>query len=373
MNSSTMKKIILSTMLAAVLACAACALSACSGSAADSAASQPTTRTITDAIGRTVEVPTDVHTAAIDGFATRMVVYAGAADKLVGVADIDKTDAVAMPYQYTNKDAFDSLPSSSAGGAKNTAYEEEIIQLAPDVIISTETDASVNDDLQEKTGVPVVVVTQSDVFGDATYASLSLLGQIFGTSDHTDQVVAALKGWQQDLADRTKDIPDASKPTCYSGAVSFKGAHGFEGTYANYMPFVAIGAKNVVDETGQNGALIIDLEKVAVWNPDYIFLNPQNMNLVNQSYASNPDFYNELKAVQSGNVYSQPSFNYNGTNMELAVADAYYAGKVLYPQKFADVDMDKQADEIFQTMLGTTYMQQLKDAGLGFNKLTIGA
>lgn len=331
------------------------------------------TRTVTDAIGRTVEIPTTVNTAAIDGYATRMVVYAGAADKLVGVSDADKTDAVGMPFQYTNKETFDSLPSTSAGGAKNMAYEEEIATLSPDIIISTESDVGVNDELQEKTGVPVIVVAQNNVFGDDTYQSLSLLGEVFGTTSRTDEVIAALKGWQDDLNGRTKDIPDSSKPTCYSGAVSFKGAHGFEGTYANYMPFVAVHTKNVVDETGQDGALIVDLEKVAAWNPDYIFLNPQNMDLVKQGYASNPDFYNNLKAVQSGNIYSQPSYNYCGTNLELAVADAYYAGKVLYPDRFADVDMDKQADSIFQTMLGTTYLQTLEDAGMGFNKLTVGA
>ncbi|MEF2656085.1 MAG: iron ABC transporter substrate-binding protein [Eggerthellaceae bacterium] len=353
-----------------MLSCLAIALAGCSVSVPSNASS---TRTVTDAIGRTVELPETVKSAAIDGYATRMVVYAGAADKLVGVSDMDKKDAVGMPYQYANKEAFSKLPSTSAGGSKNIAYEEEIAKLSPDVIVSTETDAGTNDELQEKTGVPVIVISQNDVFGEDTYQSLSMLGEVFGTKDHTDKVVSAMKEWQKDLNDRTKDIPDSSKPTCYSGAVSFKGPHGFEGTYAKYMPFVAVNAKNVVDETEQAGAMIIDLEKVAAWNPDYIFLNPQNMQLVNQGYEFNPDFYNNLKAVQNGNVYSQPSYNYNGTNLELAVADAYYAGKVIYPDQFTDVDMDEQADKIFQTLLGASYLQTLKDAGLGFNKLTIGA
>ena len=100
-----------------------------------------------------------------------------------------------------------------------------------------------------------------------------------------------MKSWQKDLNSRTKDIPDGKKPSVYAGAVSFRGGHGIEGTYGKYPPFTAIHAKNVVDETGKSGALLIDKEKLAVWNPDIIFLTPDNMNLVNQDDSSNPGFY----------------------------------------------------------------------------------
>ena len=364
-----MTKARMSTIFVVLMCCAIAGfgLFGCSTTSSGAAA----TKKITDAIGRQVEIPSTVNTAVINGYSTRMVVYAGAADKLIGVADIDKTGVIAMPYASINKERFNTLPSTSSGGAKNVSYQEQIITLNPDVIISTETDVSANNELQEKTGKPVIVVDQSTLFGEATYNSLSLLGDVFGTKEHTDKVITAMKGYQADLASRTTDISEDQKPTVYTGAVSFKGAHGFEGTYAQYAPFVAVNAKNVVDETGLNGALLIDLEKVAVWNPQYIFLNPENMNLVNQGYASNPDFYNNLTAVQKGNIYSQPSFNYNGTNFELAIADAYYVGKIVYPDRFSDIEIDEKADEIFKAILGSTYIEQLNTSGRGFNKLSI--
>ena len=75
----------------------------------------------------------------------------------------------------------------------------------------------------------------------------------------------------------------------------FEAVHGIEGTYAQFPPFVAINAKNVVDETGKDGSLIIDKEKILTWNPDIIFLDPNNMQLVRDDYKDNPDFYYSQK------------------------------------------------------------------------------
>jgi iron complex transport system substrate-binding protein len=49
----------------------------------------------------------------------------------------------------------------------------------------------------------------------------------------------------------------------------------------------------------------------------------------------------------------------------------YYLGKVLYPEKFKDVDPEKKADEIYKFLLGKElYAQMAKDFG-GFKKITI--
>ena len=136
------------------------------------------------------------------------------------------------------------------------------------------------------------------------------------------------------------------------GGVSYKGHHGFEGTEAGYAPLAAIGAVNLADETGQSGPFNIDTEQVLTWDPDVIFLDYNGMDLIRENYAAAPDFYNALTAVREGRLYAQISFRSSATNAELALADAYYAGTVLYPEAFADVDMEGKFDEIFSTMLG---------------------
>lgn len=177
---------------------------------------------------------------------------------------------------------------------------------------------------------------------------------------------------QSNLDERTASIENADKPTVYVGGVSFKGAHGFEGTEAGYGPFELIHAQNLADTTGQTGAFSIDVEQVLAWDPDYIFLDFNGMDLIREDYAAHPDFYNSLTAVKEGRVYSQISFRSSASNLETALADAYYAACVMFPEQFKDVDPVEKAGEIFTELLGTNPYADLKEAGYEFRQITIG-
>ena len=345
-----------------------------SAAASSASASAATKRTITDDAGRTVEIPSEIKTVAASGFGSRAVVYAGALDRLVGVSESDKRISSALPYAKLNEKLFTELPAVCSGGMNNTVYDEEMVKLAPDVIISTSTDAASDDELQQKLNIPVISVHMNDfdIFEEDFYKSLAMLGEVFGTTAHTDSVIKAMKEWQADLDNRTKDIPDADKPSVYTGGISFRGPHGIEGTYGGYGPFEAVHAKNVVDETGRSGPFSVDLEQITVWNPEFIFLNPDNMGQVKKEVEENADFFKSLQAVKNGNVFAQPSYIAFGTNYELAIADAYDIGKRIYPDKFADVDIEAKADEIFTCVLGAPFMQTLKDEGAGYGKIDLG-
>ena len=233
------------------------------------------------------------------------------------------------------------------------------------------------DDLQSKTGIPVVVVTyDGGMFDEKLYKSMELIGQILDKEERCSEVVNSLKEWQTDLSSRTSDIPEESKPRVFTGACSFKGGHGIEGTYTNFPPFTAIGALNVADELSDKvGGVIVDLEQIAVWDPEYIFLDPNNMQLVNDDYAVNSDFYDSLSAVKNGNVYTQVAYNWYTTNVETAVVDAYYAGKIIFPNAFDDIDIENLAVDVYTTLLGEDaegYYDELVKGGLGWQQIKIG-
>lgn len=332
---------------------------------------EPETRIITDIYGRRVEIPAQVERIASIGGAARILTYAGCADRLIGVTEMDKSNVAAMPYSVVNAKHFQAISTVGTGGSKDTVFHEELISLSPDVIIAL-TDIDTVNDVQEKTGIPVVAIYPTDMFDESLFTSLSIIGSVMGTEEHCQKVIDYIKECRDDLYNRTKDIEDDEKPTVYAGAVSFRGARGFEGTYGAYPPFDAIGAINVVDETGEKGGIIIDLEKVVVWDPDIIFLNPANMNLVNDHYRTNRSFYESLTAVREGRVYSQIPYNYNWTNIEIAIADTYYAGKIIFPDAFEDIDPIAKADEIFEVMLGQPFYRQLEEAGCTFGPIIIG-
>ena len=329
------------------------------------------TRTITDGAGRQVNVPEKVESIVCVGVgALRYTCYVGAQDLVVGVEDYEVKPGMSRLYNYVNFDKFKDLPVIGTNGQP---YTEEIIKLAPDVIVMSAYASVEADDLQAKTGTPVVVVPGSDTTLDnGAYETIRIMGQLYGMESRATELTNYLKGIQKDLDDRTKDIPDSEKPSVYVAGVSFKGAHGFEGTEAGYGPFALIHANNLADTTGKTGAFDIDLEQVLSWDPDIIFLDFNGMKLINEDYAKNPDYYHSLTAVQEGKVYSQISFRSSASNLETALADAYYAACVMYPEQFKDVDPVAKAGEIFEKLLGTNPYEDLKEAGYEFRPIKIG-
>lgn len=368
-----MRKRFAGVLLVAAMAMAGCAASGPAPGASTGGSLAAESFVMTDAFGREVEIPAEVKTVVALGGAARIISYAGGADMLVGVTEMDKGNIAAAPYTVVNAEHFASLATVSTGGANDTPYMEEIIALSPDLIIAKPDGLEMIEDVSAKTGIPVLGINPEEMFDGSFTTALEMVGKALGKEERSAEVIEYVNECEKDLQDRTKEIPDADRPSVYTGAVSFRGAHGFEGTYAQYPPFTAIGAKNVADETGQSGAFIVDLEKVTVWDPDFIFLNPTNMHLVDEDYGKNPAFYDSLRAVREGNVYSQPSFNYNWTNMEISIADAYYAGKIIYPKQFADIDPVQKADEIFVALLGAPFYDNLVADGSGFDRIVIGA
>lgn len=329
------------------------------------------TRTITDSLGRNVKVPEEVKSIVCVGVgALRYTCYVGAADLVVGVEDYETKAGMSRLYNYVNFDKFKDLPVIGTNGQP---YNEEIINLNPDVIVMSKSASVEADDLQTKTGTPVVVVSGSDMtLDDGAYETIRIMGELYRVESHAAELTNYLKGLQEDLDNRTKDIPDSEKPSVYVGGVSFKGHHGFEGTEAGYGPFALIHANNLADTTGQTGAFNIDLEQVLSWDPDVIFVDFNGMSLIKEDYAKNPAYYNSLTAVQEGKVYSQISFRSSASNLETALADAYYAACVMYPEQFKDVDPIAKAEEIFEKLLGANPYEDLKEAGYEFRPIKIG-
>jgi len=329
------------------------------------------TRTITDGAGRQVEVPEKVESIVCVGVgALRYTCYMGAADLVVAVEDCEVEPVISRLYNYVNIDKFKDLPIIGTNGSP---FAEEIIEVAPDVIVMSQYATVDADDLQDKSGTPVVVVPGSDTtLDEGTFETIRILGELYGLESRAQELTEYLNGIRKDLEDRTGDIPDSEKPSVYVGGVSFKGHHGFEGTEAGYGPLALIHANNLADTTGQTGAFNIDLEQVLAWDPDIIFVDFNGIPMIHEDYAKNPDYYHSLAAVQAGKVYSQISFRSNASNLETALADAYYAACMIYPERFADIDPVAKAEEIFTELLGANPYADLKEAGYEFRPIQIG-
>lgn len=361
------------------------ALSACGATPAEESDSTQTAvdadsdavRTVVDCYGREVEILEEVKTVVCTGSgALRMVCYLQCADKLVGVEDTDKNyeTSTLRDYAHVYYETLQALPSiGKGGGTANTAYVEELIALQPDVILSGYSQEAL-EDLARTTGIPCVSVRALSInfIDESFYTAMAVAADVLGAQARCEEILTWIDGCKADLSARTADIPEADKPLCYAGAVTYSGTHGFTGTYSNFGPFLAIGARNAADEVEEEGYYDADPEKILSWDPDVIFLDPGSLDLVQEEYASNPGFFDALTAVQTSQIYACVSYNNYSTNVGYAIADAYYAGTVLFPEQFADVDIAAKTDEILEFLLGEGYYTDMTDDGLAFGPLEIG-
>lgn len=212
----------------------------------ESTDAEAVTRTITDGNGREVEIPQTVESIVCVGVgALRYSCYMQAQDLVVGVEDYETKAGMSRLYNYVNFDKFGTLPVTGTNGEP---FVEEIINVGPQVIVMSSYANVDPDELQSKTGIPVVMVPGSDTtLDDKAYETLRILGELYGKEDRAEELTTYLHGIEDDLAARTEGIAEEENPSVYVCGVSFKGAHGFEGTEAFYGPFELIHANNLAN------------------------------------------------------------------------------------------------------------------------------
>lgn len=324
-------------------------------------------REVTDMLGRKVTVPAKAEKAiAIGPGALRLYCYVGDVSKICGIEKMEVDSSLGRPYMYANP-SLTKLTVIGLGGPANAPDPEKLIAADPDVIFSTyASNAAAADELQQKTGIPVIALTQGDTepFDEKLNESLKLIGTIMDAEKKANTVVNYLNKCKNDLNSRVSKVADSDKPTVYYGGQGMKGTHGIESTTGGYILFNAINTKSVLDTAGIKGYVMIDKEKLLEWNPELIFIDLGGVSLVQQDYKNNPSYYAALSAFANNKVYSQYPYNYYDANIDVAVLDAYYMGMILYPDQFKDVNLQDKAKEIFTTMLGTNvYDQMVKDFG----------
>ncbi|MBQ9968143.1 MAG: ABC transporter substrate-binding protein [Oscillospiraceae bacterium] len=351
-------------------------LAGCNTVQQDTALQEAPTRVMVDGVGREVVLPEQVERIVPLGNTPRMAVYLGLADKFVGIGECEIADSPIMAYAYPYREAWAELPVVGTDSMGETAYyAEEIILARPDVILCNYT-ANVADSIQAQTGIPVFAVQEADLFSEGYDEALRLLGEVCGAAERAEAVIRAIDDNIAELESRTKDLTDAGKPTVLGAGATFKGSHSIDGVYTNYPVFEILSAMDVAEDiAGQTGSsgVMVDREQILIWDPEIIFFDAASMELVRADYAEDPDYFEQLQAVKNGALYQWPNSTWHWSNVEIPMVCAYYVGATLYPEAFADVDLEAKAAEIFDFFIGQPdYLSVLEEAGAGYSKVTLG-
>lgn len=327
---------------------------------------------ITDMAGREVILEKPAEKVVAIGSALRIYTYINGTEKLVGVEKKQQDSESGRPYIMANTELA-QLPIVGEGFPAEPD-PELIIGADPDIIIAGDIlDISEIEELENKIDIPIVVVTtgSSAVFDEDMYKSLEIIGKVVGKENRAEEVIRFMEDCKNELMDLTKDIPEEEKPSIYIGGLSYKGAHGIESTSCNSPVLNTIGAKNAADEIGKTGSVMIDKEKLIEWDPDILVIDENGLALVKEDYEKNPEYYNSLSAVKNKKVYGQLPYVSYYNNIETAMADIYFLGKILYPDEFKYIDPVEKADEIYEFILGVKLYDEMAEKFGGYVKIDL--
>ena len=332
------------------------------------AITESSTVTVTDLVGRAVDVIPGSYSrvVCIGAGALRMYSYVGDMNLLCGVEDIDNTalenrpmmfDSVARPYVMAYEELLQTLPSCGVGGPMaQTAEAEKILSCNPDIVISEYEDADKADALQEQLGVPVItLMSGSDgVFAKEFAASLELLGSVFGREDRAAELAAFIESETALIRERTTGIADEDKPGVYICGLGNWGTTNHLMTAQSFKPFEVANIHNIVTGLGNEGPGAIEEEKFVSLGEemDVIIMDAAAVKNIAPLYAEDPTMFDTCKAWQEGNVYLQMAYNAYYTNYEISLVNAWFSAKTVYPELFSDIDMTEKLNEITEAFLG---------------------
>ncbi len=340
------------------------------------------THKITDAEGRKVIVPEKVKKVICSGSGClRLLTYLNAHHLIVAVDGIEVKGSPidARPYAIANPQ-FKTYPVFGEFRGYDNAELIAGLDQQPEVIFKMLPGGGIKPDmLSSKTGIPVV----SLVYGNVGYnrhllnQSLQIMGDVTGKKQRAEEVIAYIDSIINDLEARSAKT---SSLTCYMGGLGQSGPHGIQSTDPAFAPFAFLGLKNVASQgkdTESLSYLNISKEQLIAWDPDMIFIDISTLRLGTDINAlaqlRNDPAFNHLKAAKNSRVYGLfPNNSYN-QNIEVVLANAYYIGKIFFPEAFFDINPMKKAEELSVFFNGGPAFIKLNEmfGNRGFTQLSL--
>ena len=330
------------------------------------------TMTVTDMAGRVLSVPDPVNHVICSGpGALRLLTYLGAQDLIVAVDDIEigRRHFDARPYALAHPE-FKKYPIF--GEFRGFDNPERILALEKQPQVIFKTFATLGHDpveLQQKTGIPTVVLEYGNLGNHRKQFSQSLrvMGKVVDKCERAEKVIEFFDATINDLKSRTGEVIKSEKKTCFVGGIAYKGPHGFGSTEPGYQPFMFVNADNVAYEESMIGRssrqVTVAKEMLLEWDPYVLFLDLSTLQLEGEASGYwqilNDPVLNALAAVQEKKVYGVLPYNWYTINYGSILANAYFIGSILYPERFQGVDPVAKAEEIYQYLVGKPVFKEM--------------
>jgi len=304
-------------------------------------ATTPKTRQITDAAGRVVQIPYVVN-RIVDAWPANagMVLMLGGADKLVGITQ----QAHNQPWLRKLYPRIMNVPVIIT--ASNDLNIETLISTHPDVVLMSYA-AGLPPWMDKATAANIPVVMMPATTFKDIMTTIRMTGEIIGPSA---EAIAEdwLKYYNRNIA-RIKAVTESMPMeqrlrvlhTLRPSILSVDGIGGLVNDWINNS-----GGINVAVEIKGNSGTAT-MEQIIKWNPDVIICGTEPNTENAYKIMTDPQWHS-IKAVKDKKVYVNPTgvYLWDRHSGEGAL-QILWAAKVLYPEKFRDVDIKAETKAFY--------------------------
>ncbi len=313
--------------------------------------SQAQAVSVTDGAGRTVEIPSPENLTSIYPTSpiAQMYLFTMAPEK-AGGTNTDYTEYELKYMPEVVKDLENYGTWSMNGTLDNEAIMAAGIQAILDVTSATisEGDISAADELQEQTGIPVLVFDGSVESTPDTYREI---GKVLGTEDRADEMADYCEKALADVTAAVAKVPDEELLIVYYA----EGPDGLKTEPANsphFATFKTAGAIDAADcdNTQGSGMTQVSLENVINWDPDVIIAWDDTIKGgADDLIRTSPD-WETISAVQNNQVYTIPCVPYMWGDRPPSVTryiGMQWLANKLYPTYY-DIDMVQTTKDFYK-------------------------
>jgi iron complex transport system substrate-binding protein len=295
-----------------------------------SAADSGDTYLFTDSAGRQVELPKNIERIAPSGSLAQIVLFAIAADKLVGLSDTWAEDA--SPYLDSK---YLDLPVFGQFYGKGDLNMEALAAANPQVIIdigeAKDTIVEDMDSIQKQLGIPTIFVEATLESMDDCYATI---GKVLGLEAEGKTLSDYCNKVYTNTVDKMGTIKEEDKANllyCVGDtgtSVIAKGSF-----HAEVLDLLANNVAVVDDPSSKGSGNEVSLEQIYLWNPDLILFAPGSV----YDKVGTDKSWLELEAITKGSYYEVPNGPYNWMGFPPSVnryIGMIWLSNLLYPDVF---------------------------------------
>ena len=320
---------------------------------------------ITDQLNRTIEIPDKVERVVVLQHQTlNLIVQLNRQDAIVGV--------LSSWQKLLGKDYVKLAPNLATmptPGDLTSVNIESLVALNPQVVFVANYAPKEIIEQIEKFNIPVIAISlrkdlateankinptmvdEETTYNEGLKEGILLIGEVLNAQNEAEILIDYTFINRQIVTDRLKNIAPEKRIRVYMANPDLT-TYG-SGKYTGLMMEHA-GAINVAAKTIQ-GFKQVTIENVMQWNPQVIFVQNRYPQVVESILTDN--LWQNIDAVKQKHIYLMPEYAKAwGYPMPeaLAIGELWMAKK-LYPELFADIDMQKQADDYYLRFYRTHY------------------